>query len=179
MRIDQLQREFELDCQYHPFPLHPDTPQGGMSLDELFGGRLDIPAAMTQLLQVAGSLELPFGERSHTYNSRNAQELGLWVAERGQFKNYEDAVYRAYFVDGVNISQSYELLKIIGSIGLDTAEASQALAEQSYAAAVDGEWDRAVSSGIRAVPSLRCEGRELVGFQSIEACRELIRGENS
>ena len=176
MRIGQLQQEFELDCRYRPFPLHPETPIEGMSLEQLFEGRLDIPAVMEQLSQVAGSLGLPFGRRSHTYNSRNAQELGLWVTQQGKFSVYLDAVYRAYFVDGINIAKPEELLKIITTIGLDTKEAQQVLQERRCAAALDRDLDQAIATGIRAVPTLRCEGRELVGFQPLEACRQLIRG---
>ena len=176
MRIEQLQDEFELDCRYRPFPLHPETPPEGMSLEQRFGERLDVPAAIEQLSQVTASLSLPFGRRSHTYNSRDAQELGLWVARQGAVTTYLDAVYRAYFVEGVNIARAEELLRIITALGLNTDEAQRVLQDRSCAAAVDQEWDRAVSSGIRAVPTLRCAGRELVGFQSLEACRQLITG---
>lgn len=176
MRIDQLCGEFELDCRYHPFPLHPETPEAGMSLEELFGGRLDIPAAMEQMRQTADSLGLPFGKRSHTYNSRNAQELGIWATEQNAFKAYEEATYHAYFVDDINISQPDELIKIVTNLGLDASEARQVLQEHKYSAAIDREWDQAVAAGIRAVPTLRCEGSELVGFQSLEACRKLIAG---
>ena len=176
MRIDQLQHEFELDCCYRPFPLHPETPAEGMSLEQLFGERLDIPAVLDRLSQVAESLSLPFGRRTHTYNSRNAQELGLWVTEQGKFDIYLDTVYRAYFVDGINIATPKELLKIISDLDLNTDEALRVLQEKSYSSALDQDLDLAISAGIRAVPTLRHEGRELVGFQSIEACRQLITG---
>jgi predicted DsbA family dithiol-disulfide isomerase len=125
---------------------------------------------------VADSLTLPFGGRSHTYNSRNAQELGIWVAETGEFEPYLNAVYRAYFVEGVNIAESEELLRIIKTLGLNVDAAQKVLQARTCAEAVDREWDRAVSTGVRAVPTLRCEGRELVGFQAFEAHRQLISG---
>ena len=176
MRIEQLQGEFDLDCHHHPFPLHPETPDAGMSLEELFGGRMDIPAAMARLKEVAGSLDLPFGERSHTYNSRRAQELGLWAEEQGRFDDYLAAVYRAYFVDGVNIARPEVLLEIIDRLGMEVGPAEQALTTGSYAARIDAAWERAMTTGIRAVPTLRCEGRELVGFQDPAAFRKLITG---
>ncbi len=176
MRIDQLQQDFDLDCRYRTFPLHPETPQAGMSLEQLFGERMDVPAVMEQLRRIADSLGLPFGRRSHTYNSRSAQELGHWAARQGQFKNYQDAIYSAYFVEGINIADRGKLLSIVEKANLDPAEADNILQNGSCAAAVDRDWDQAVSSGIRAVPTLRCEGRELVGFQSLEACRQLICG---
>ena len=168
MRIDQLQQEFKFNCRYRPFPLHPETPAEGQSLEQLFGAQMDIPAAMARLTQVAESLGLPFGQRSHTYNSRNAQELGLWVADQKKFKVYVDAVYRAYFVNGINIAKPEELLKIIATIDLNVDEAKRVLQEKSYAALLDRDLESAISSGIKAVPTLKCDGRELVGFQSEE-----------
>jgi predicted DsbA family dithiol-disulfide isomerase len=176
VRIAELQQEFDLDCQYRPFPLHPETPDAGLTLDELFGGRIDVAAAMARLHQVAGSLGLPLGERTRTYNSRKAQELGLWAESQGAYARWIDSVYRAYFVDGVNLAQTAELLKIVAGCNLNTAEAARVLEERRYAAELDRLWQQALNQGIRAVPTLRCAGRELVGFQSLEACRQLLTG---
>lgn len=178
MRIAELQQEFDLDCRYCPFPLHPETPDQGLTLDELFGGRVDVAAVMARLNQVAGSLGLPLGQRRRTFNSRKAQELGLWVEGQGAFPRWLQNVYHAYFVEGVNLGQTSELIKIVARSGLDPHEATQVLEQQRYAAELDRIWQQALTAGIRAVPTLRCEGRELVGFHDLAACRQLIRGES-
>ena len=36
MRTAQLIHEFDLPVRYRAFPLHPDTPEGGLSLEQLF-----------------------------------------------------------------------------------------------------------------------------------------------
>ena len=79
MRIEQLRREFDLTVRYRVFPLHPEIPEAGMPLSELFAGRLDVSAMMSRLRRVAEELDLPLGERTHTYNSRRAQELSKWA----------------------------------------------------------------------------------------------------
>ena len=49
-------------------------------MENLFAGRpVDIPGMLTRLRQVARELDLPFGDRTMTYNSRLAQELGKWA----------------------------------------------------------------------------------------------------
>lgn len=176
MRIAELQQEFEFVCQYRPFPLHPETPDEGVTLDELFGGRMDVSAVMARMQQVAATLGLPFGDRRRTFNSRKAQELGLWVARQGAFTLWLNEVYRAYFVEGVNLGQTSELLKIVARTGLDSHEAAQVLEQQRHAAELDHLWQNALTEGIRAVPTLRYAGRELVGFQDLAACRQLICG---
>src|SRR5690606_40276660 len=36
--VNQLQQKRSVDVQWHPFPLHPETPQEGLSISTLFGG---------------------------------------------------------------------------------------------------------------------------------------------
>ena len=174
MRIEQLRQEYNLDVHYILFPLHPDTPEEGLSLHDLFQGRFDIDAILARLRQVAAELQLPFGDRTHTYNSRNAQELGKWAEKQGVIEPFHDAVYRAYFVDGKNIARIDVLLEIAASLGLDEAEAKQVLVEKRCAAAVDTDWEKAYAAGVTAVPTTIYKGRSLVGFNPYQAFDNLI-----
>ena len=62
------------------FPLHPETPAEGRSMAELYAGRNVDPEAMYQRMKGLMDAEgLPYGRRTHTYNSRLAQELGKWA----------------------------------------------------------------------------------------------------
>ena len=68
-----------MSIKWVQFPLHPETPQEGLSLEELFAGRdLDIPAIQEHLKELMRLEGLPYGNRTHTYNSRLAQELSKW-----------------------------------------------------------------------------------------------------
>ena len=59
-------------------PLHPDTPAEGRSLAEMLSGR-DIEPIRQRLKNLMAEAGLPYGDRTHTYNSRLAQELGAWA----------------------------------------------------------------------------------------------------
>lgn len=179
MRIEQLQQDYDLELRWTVFPLHPETPEQGQSLERLFAGRVDIPSAMAHLKQVAESLQLPFGDRTQTYNSRRAQELGKWAELQGQGNAFRNAVYRAYFVDGRNIAQPEELAAIVSELGLSAEDALQTLDEQRFAAAVDADWQRARSLGVNSVPTHRYQDRNLVGFQDYTAFQRLINGRRS
>ena len=53
------------------FPLHPETPREGRSLEELFVGKnVDVEAMYTRMKGLMDEEGLPYGKRSHTYNSR-------------------------------------------------------------------------------------------------------------
>ena len=80
MRIERLKEEHGVQVKWVHFPLHPDTPQEGRSLEEMFAGRgYDIPKMQAQMRARMQAEGLPYGNRSMTYNSRLAQELGAWA----------------------------------------------------------------------------------------------------
>lgn len=176
MYTEQLRQEFDLELRWTVFPLHPETPEQGQALEQLFAGRVDIPSLLARLKQVADSLELPFGARTHTYNSRRAQELGKWAEQQGRGAAFRAAVYHAYFVAGRNIAKPTELAAIVTTLGLSGEEALRVLDEQSFANAVDADWQRSRSLGVSSVPTLRYEKCSLVGLQEYAAYRRLISG---
>jgi len=162
-----LQREFEIRVQWIAFPLHPDTPPEGRSLEDLFAGRnIDIPQMRTRLKQVARELALPFGDREMTFNSRLAQELGKWAEQMGKGEAFHNAVFRAYFADGRNIGDIDTLADVALSVGLNSVEARGVLNSGDFRAAVDADWTRAYASRITAVPTFWMGGQSLVGAQS-------------
>ncbi len=175
MRTERLQREYGVQLRWSAFPLHPETPTEGRELAELFAGRETMIRDMqARLLQVAATEGLPLTERSRTYNSRLAQELGKWAEAQGHGNEFHHAVYRAFFVDGVNIALVDELVRIGAAIGLPADEARTVLEERSYGAAVDADWQRATELRITAVPTHLCGGRRLTGFAAYEDFVRLI-----
>ena len=79
VRIDKLEQAYDIDVQLVHFPLHPDTPMEGRSLDDLFAGRgVDMDAMYARMKGLMEAEGLPYGKRTHTYNSRLALELAKW-----------------------------------------------------------------------------------------------------
>jgi predicted DsbA family dithiol-disulfide isomerase len=157
------------------FPLHPDTPADGQSLDELFAGRgLDLRAMHQRMAALMRSEGLPYGERTFTYNSRLAQELGKWADTRG-VEAIHDAVYRAYFVDNRNIGDVEELVTLAGSVGLPKDEARDVLSERRFRQAVDADWVKSRQYGVTGVPTFVSGEHGVVGAQPYEMLEQLVR----
>ncbi len=154
--------------------MHPETPDEGQTLEDLFGGRLDIPKAMAELQTIASDLGLPFGQRTHTYNSRRAQELGKWAEQQGRGADYRAAVYRAYFADGKNIADVDVLITLCHELGLPQSEARDVLEQSLFAAAVDDDWQRVAQFGVRSVPSRVYQNQLLVGYQPADKLKQLL-----
>lgn len=159
------------------FPLHPETPPQGVSILELFGGEAARPRladAQRRLQQLARAEGLPLNDRSMTYNSRLAQELGSWATSLGRGRQFHDAVFRAYFVDGRNIYERPVLTELANRAGLDSTAAAQVIATRSWKDAVDLEWAACRSAGISSVPTFEAGGRRVVGAQPYEELARLV-----
>jgi len=161
--------------KWRAFPLHPDTPDKGLTLEELFAGRnMDIPSAMARMKRIANDLGLPWGERKMTYNSRLAQELGKWAETRGKGDRFHDAVFRAYFVDGKNIAKTDVLLGLVKASGLPEDKAREALQTRAFKASVDSDWALVDEMGITSVPTFAIDRQTLVGAEPYEALEQFV-----
>ena len=158
------------------FPLHPDTPQSGRSLEDLFAGRgYDVPKMQAQMRARMQAEGLPYGNRSMTYNSRLAQELGAWADSQPGGDAIHDALFRAYFVDGRNIGDPEVLVEITASVGLPAAQAREVIEKRTHKAAIDADWEKSHQYGVTGVPTFVIGTRGVVGAQPYEALEELVK----
>ena len=158
------------------FPLHPETPQEGQSLEQLFAGRgVDLDAMYTRMKGLMDEEGLPYGRRSHTYNSRLSQELGKWADTQEGGEAMHDALYRAYFVDAVNVGDAGALLKIVEAVGLDVTAAREVLESRSFSDAVDADWNLSRQYGVTGVPTFVAGQKGVVGAQPYEALENFMR----
>jgi predicted DsbA family dithiol-disulfide isomerase len=170
-----LQTEFNIDIKWTAFPLHPETPVAGLTLEELFAGRpVDIKQVLAHLNRTAKDLGLPFGKRERTYNSRLAQELGKLAEEQGCGQQYHMAAFRAYFADGLNIGLQSTLVELGTSVGLSAKQVLEVLEKRTFEDAVDKDWKRSYQSGVTAVPTFMINGISLVGAQPYEKLAQLM-----
>jgi predicted DsbA family dithiol-disulfide isomerase len=171
-----LQENHAVDVEWIAFPLHPDTPEEGLELNELFAGRnYDIGEMMTRLKRAAAEEGLPFGNREKTYNSRLAQELAKWAEAQGKGDAFHKAAFRAYFADGKNIGKIHNLVDLAQSLKLSGKAAQKALETRAFKEAVDRDWIHSRKLGITAVPTFMCNGEAVVGAQPYEILEALVK----
>jgi predicted DsbA family dithiol-disulfide isomerase len=176
VRIEKLRAAYGLKIEWVHFPLHPDTPAEGRSLEDLFRGRnVDRKAMHAQMKARMDAEGLPYGERTMTYNSRLAQELGKWADTQPGGEAIHDALFRAYFVDARDISRPEVLLEIAERVGLPVADAREVLERRTFKAAVDQDWALSRQYGITGVPTFVAGTRGVVGAQPYEVLERLVK----
>ncbi len=174
-RVKKLKRNYDITVRLVHFPLHPETPAEGRTLLDLFGGGPEnIEAKNTRMKSLMEAEGLPYSERSHTYNSRLAQEIGTWAETQPGGNAIHDKFFEAYFVDCRNIGDVDVIVDVVKSVGLDEREARAVLAERRFEAAVDADWEKSRSYGVTGVPTFISNGQGLVGAQPYETLQQLM-----
>jgi predicted DsbA family dithiol-disulfide isomerase len=175
VRIEKLRTEHNVKVEWVHFPLHPETPPEGRALSALFGGRdADRRARHEQMKTRMAAEGLPYGDRTMTYNSRLAQELGKWADTQPGGEALHDALFRAYFVEARDISQPAVLLDIAGRVGLPVEDAREVLEKRTFKAAVDEDWELSRRYGITGVPTFVVGRHGVVGAQPYEVLEQLL-----
>jgi predicted DsbA family dithiol-disulfide isomerase len=175
VRIEKLRQTFDIEPVLVHFPLHPETPAEGREMATFYAERgLDPEAVYARMKGLMDQEGLPYGRRTHTYNSLLAQELGKWADTQPGGEALHDALYRAYFVDARNIGDPAVLLEVVKSVGLQADEARAVLAERRFKDAVDADWARSHDYGITGVPTFVAEGHGVVGAQPYEVLEKLL-----
>jgi predicted DsbA family dithiol-disulfide isomerase len=175
VRIEKLQENFNVDVKFVHFPLHPDTPPEGREMAGFYAERgLDPDKMFKDMKERMDAEGLPYGKRTHSYNSRLAQELGQWAETVEGGKALHDALYRAYFVASKNIGDIDVLLDVVKSVGLSVEDAKAALENRTFEQAVDADCQKSQQYGVTGVPTYVAGGYGVVGAQPYEALEQLM-----
>ena len=113
------------DIEWHPFQLNPDMPYKGMDrrdyLERKFGGKSAAVKVYANIERQAQALNLPidFAAMQRTPNTINAHRLIHWAGLEQKQQALVDALFEAYFCNGIDIGDSLELCNLAEKSGLD------------------------------------------------------------
>ena len=164
LRDASTKRDF--DIHYVMFPLHPETPSSGLTLNKLFKGRFDnLQKVQDAIRKQAIALGLRYGTRTHTYNSLNAQIIGKALSDPKDFELFKLAVFEKYFGDGCNIGDSLVLQQILDNINNRKWNAIDLINDADLQQQVEQDWILCRTNGITGVPTFQQGDRYCFGVQ--------------
>jgi predicted DsbA family dithiol-disulfide isomerase len=174
--IEKLKKEHNVQTRWIHFPLHPDTPQEGQLLSDMFKNLPpeNLQSMRDNMRNLMAEAGLPYGDRSMTYNSRIAQELGYWADTQEAGATIHDLLFNAYFVDNLNINDKEVLLDLAGKSGLDQEEAARIIDGRVFSPQVNSDWERAWKEGVTGVPTFTAMDLHVVGCQPYEVLERFV-----
>jgi len=123
--LSQLPENYEVDLNFLPFELNPDTPKAGVDhkqyLANKFGGsdRYDKLTAHVTGVAAGEGLKFDYAKQSVMPNTLDSHRLIQYAKRFGKQAEVKEALMKAYFIDGVDLSKKENLLAIAQKNGFD------------------------------------------------------------
>lgn len=170
-----------LDIQWRVYQLNPEMPEGGIDrtdyLETKFGGpegARGVYGRIEQAVRDAG-LPLDFAAITRTPNTLDAHRLIRWARTTGAQDAVVDALFAAYFVDGIDIGDRDALVAIGEGQGMDGDLLRRLYAEDADRALLLNEDALAREMGVTGVPCFVLnETYALVGAQETATWRTVF-----
>ncbi len=173
-RIEQLKKEYNLDIEWRPFEIHPETPKEGALIEDLPfpKGYLEMAFANVKRLADQDGLTLKFSEKLP--NSRLALYISEFARKKGKFEEFHKLVLEAYWLEGKDIGDKSLLLNLAESVGLNKKEIEIYLDTDEPFKVVQKSLKEIRRYGINGVPAFLIESRLIFGAQSYEVFKKVI-----
>ena len=169
---------------WRPFQLNPQLPAEGMSRHDYVVQKFGAARAKDVYARVTGvgaeyGIAFAFDKIARQPNTIAAHSL-IALAGGQQTDGLQDRVkeafLRAYFLDGVDLTKTENLVAIATAAGLDRAKVEQCLADPQSRQAVEEEDKRARAIGVEGVPFFIFNGKLAVsGAQGPAALLDAMR----
>ncbi|MCG5244219.1 DsbA family oxidoreductase [Azospirillum doebereinerae] len=146
------------DLRWQPFQLNPEMPPGGMARADYLVAKFGGAERARQIHRVVeetaerDGLALALDRIQRTPSSFDAHRLIRIAGRRGLGNAMADALFTAYFAEGVDIGDRDALAATAALVGLDFAEARRLLDTDAEAASVHAADSLARQMGLQAVP---------------------------
>jgi predicted DsbA family dithiol-disulfide isomerase len=156
-RVAEFEREFDVDIQWWPFELHPETPKEGKDITGMVERRG--AAYRDHLKEYAAEAGITLASNRRLANSHRALELAEFARDRAKFRPVHDALFRAYFEEGRDIGDPAVLGEIAAAAGLDPEEFRFECLIGRYADLVDRTSALAREKGFTSTPTMIFDDR--------------------
>lgn len=183
-RLEQalsLRPSMTFEVRWRPFQLDPSTPVEGVDrkrhLEQKFGS-LEKLKPVQAALEAAGrevGIAFNFESIARTPNTLNSHRLIRWAHSLGLQDEIVEGLFRAYFVEGLDIGDTKVLAQIGDVVGMDGELVEELLNSDADVESVTQQDSMARKFGVQGVPSFLLGGRTLVmGAEDAETLASMI-----
>jgi predicted DsbA family dithiol-disulfide isomerase len=175
--IRKLKSEFELQVEWRGFQIHPDWPAEGIPTDKAreTGDAAARQATWKRITAMADAVGFEIKPPKVLTNSRAALAATEFARDSGLDEALEERIYKAYFNEGVNIGNAETVVRLAVDAGLDAGEVADAIKSPKYEMRLKNNALAANNRGVSGVPTFFIGEYPLVGAQSLDAMRAILR----
>lgn len=158
--LKQVPGAEDVQIEWKSFQLDPTIPNDGSSQSELayLAERKGMSEAQAKgMLEnvtntaKASGITMNFGSVI-VANTLNAHRLLHFAKSKQLGSELKEKLFEAHFMDGVNVGDFDELIRLAAAVGLDADESRKVLESDAYAYEVSQDIQEAQNIGVRGVP---------------------------
>jgi predicted DsbA family dithiol-disulfide isomerase len=143
--------------QWHPFQLNPEMPEAGLDRAEYLAqkfGEERAAQSYQRIKEVGGEVGIPFAfdKVVRQPNTLAAHSLIALAGDKGKQDQVMEAFFRAYFIDGRDLTSREALKEVATGAGLSAEDVDAALASSEARAHVESEDQASRDIGVQGVP---------------------------
>ncbi|GER00576.1 DSBA oxidoreductase [Iodidimonas gelatinilytica] len=169
------------NIHWRPYQLHPELPLGGADKAELLASKFGSAERAREIfdhIAAEGAKEgiaFAFDRITRAPNTLDSHRLIHWSASAGGQNDVVEALFRAYFMDGEDISNRDLLTSIAEKCGMEGGVVRDLLDTDRDRQVVMSQIDSVRKMGITGVPTFIFDGRLAVnGAHPASALLEVI-----
>ena len=159
VEVDVVYRSFELDPRV---PVDRDAPPLVDYLVRKYGDAGRVQAAHARLTSAGAELGIDFRwagmRRANTFDAHRLLTWALETAGAPAQRALKERLLRAYFTDGLVLTDHAVLADLVAEVGLDVDAAREVLGSDRFGTEVRAAREEAHANGIAAVPTFVIEG---------------------
>ena len=112
---------------------------------------------------------------SRTPNTMYALEATEYAQQNGKFLEFHQEAYKALWTDKKDLGDRDVLSRIADSVDLDSEELRSSLEQETYSGVVMGQYQEALSHGIRGIPTFLVGNLLFTGAHPYDVFKEAMK----
>lgn len=145
------------------YELHPETPEEGVDLQP----RPEVDEMFDSLRARGKEYGIYFGNVRILANSRKSLLVGEYAKELGKSEDYSQAIFKAYFEEGLDIGDKQVIINVAEKVGINENEVNEAINSPKYNEQLSENIMEGRRHNVKSVPTFIINDRhKIVGAQS-------------
>ncbi len=174
-RIEKLKEQYNLDIEWKPFELHPETPKEGYPIEKLPFPPAAFEAFVANVKKLADEDGLTIKSGGIMSNSRLALYISEYARKKGKFDQFHEILMNKYWIEGKDIGDLSLLLDLAESIGLNRDEILKFIETDEPAKILKAAMAELESYMINGVPTFIIgDSKIVIGAQPYEYFERVI-----
>ena len=173
-RVEQFRKDYDLEVEWRPFEIHPETPKEGTDLNNLPYPKEYLDMMKANIKKLADDVGISLKLSDKLPNSRLALYLSEFARKNGKFNDFHKLVFDSYWKDGKDIGDQALLMGLAETVGLNRNDMLEYINSEEPKSELTKSLKELKQYGINGVPTFIIGDKIVVGAQSYDVFKKVI-----